>query len=116
MESIGTLDIQVADSEIVDFHIDAPDSEGYIIGRSDSDREYLPDIDLAPYGARDQGVSRRHAVLVRFKGQVHIVDLQSVNGTFLNDERLLPEVPYPIQSGDRLRLANLDLAIQQIVI
>ena len=115
MDAIGTLEIQVGGVEGREFKIDAPGSEGYIIGRSDNDREYLTDIDLADFDARNKGVSRRHAVLVRYKGQVYVLDLQSVNGTFLNGERLLSEVPYPIQAGDRLSLANLNLSIQQTV-
>ena len=46
-------------------------------------------------------------------GVVHVIDLSSVNGTFLNGERLLPDVPYALQAGDQLSLANLTLSITQ---
>lgn len=92
-------------------HLAAPAHEGYVLGRSDAGSEYVPDIDLASYGARERGVSRRHAALVRYKSAIHIVDLESVNGTFLNGERLLPETPYPLNLGDDLRLGHLVLHI-----
>jgi pSer/pThr/pTyr-binding forkhead associated (FHA) protein len=53
-------------------------------------------------------------VLVRYRGALHVIDLSSVNGTFLNGKRLLPDVPYPVNSGDQLSLANLNLIITQI--
>jgi pSer/pThr/pTyr-binding forkhead associated (FHA) protein len=89
----------------------APDTEGYIIGRTDEASDYLPDVDLAQHGGRENGVSRRHAALVHYRGAIHVVDLNSVNGTFLNGKRLLPEIPYAINAGDALKLGNLNLAL-----
>jgi pSer/pThr/pTyr-binding forkhead associated (FHA) protein len=114
MYAVGVLEIRVAGSSQPSFKIDAPAVEGYIIGRSDSNSSYVPDIDLATFDALDKGVSRRHAALVRYRGVVHVVDLSSVNGTFLNGERLLPEVPYAIKAGDQLSVANLSFSITQI--
>lgn len=92
------------------FRIDAPATEGYIIGRSDANSSYCPDIDLAACNALEKGVSRRHAALVRYQGFIHILDLNSVNGTFLNGERLQPDVPYLLNSDDELRLGTLNIA------
>jgi pSer/pThr/pTyr-binding forkhead associated (FHA) protein len=114
MHATGRLEIRtIGDGQLVK-QVDAPAVEGYIFGRSDSSSTYVPDIDLAEFGARDKGVSRRHAVLVRYHGLLHIVDLSSVNGTFLNGERLLPDVPYPLNAGHQLSLANLTVSISQI--
>jgi pSer/pThr/pTyr-binding forkhead associated (FHA) protein len=93
--------------------LDAPATEGYVLGRSDHRSSYLPDIDLAPYHARERGVSRRHAVLVCYKDLLHVIDLQSANGTFLNGARLIAEQPYPLQEGDELHLANLTILLMQ---
>lgn len=107
----GQIEIRLSNEEKVVAQAEIPNVEGLILGRSDSSSTYLPDIDLSEYAARDKGVSRRHAVLVRYRGMIHIVDLSSVNGTFLNGERLLPDVPYPVKIGDELSLANLNMLI-----
>lgn len=95
------------------FPIESTAVEGYVIGRSDDGTSYLPDIDLAAFGAREQGISRRHAALVRYHNTVHIIDLGSVNGTYLNGRRLVPEMPLPINIGDSLRLGNLHLLVSE---
>ena len=51
----------------------------------------LPDLDLAPFGAAEQGVSRRHAVIRRGEDTLTLVDLGSTNGTHLNGQRLDPQ-------------------------
>jgi hypothetical protein len=115
MITSGSIEIQVVDTEQVIRRMDLPGVEGYMLGRTDASSTYTPDVDLADYGARDFGVSRRHAVLVRYRGMLHLVDLSSVNGTFLNGERLLPDVPYPVNNGDQMSVANLNLRITHLV-
>jgi pSer/pThr/pTyr-binding forkhead associated (FHA) protein len=113
MQAVGFLEIQIMHAADPPIKIVAPGAEGYVIGRSDSHSSYVPDVDLAPFDALERGVSRRHAALVRYRGVVHVIDLSSVNGTFLNGERLLPDVPYALKAGDQLSLANLSLSITQ---
>ena len=114
ISSQGGLSIQV-NNEIHNYlEIDISSFEGYIIGRSDSKSSYVPDIDLAAFQALEKGVSRRHAALVRFKGHLHLLDLGSVNGTFLNGERLASEVPYALSSGDKILLGSLSLLITSL--
>jgi NMD protein affecting ribosome stability and mRNA decay len=108
---VGDFEIRLCDAEQVLFRLEAPYGEGYVIGRTDEASDYTPDVDLAEYGAREQGVSRRHAALVRYRGTIHIVDLNSVNGTFLNGRRLTPEIAYPLNVGDALRIGNMNLAV-----
>lgn len=108
------LEIRLSGGSQVIVQFDLPDVEGQILGRSDAHSSYKPDVDLAAHEARDKGVSRRHAVLVRYRGALHVIDLSSVNGTFLNGKRLLPDVPYPVNSGDQLSLANLNLILSQV--
>lgn len=114
MQATGMLQLSLVGKDEITFQIEAPGVEGYVIGRSDDSASYIPDIDLLNLGGREMGVSRRHAVLVRYRGAVHLVDLNSVNGTFLNGERLIGEVPVPLKDGDRVSLGNLELAISRV--
>jgi len=50
----------------------------------------------------EQHVSRQHAVINYRDGIFMITDLGSANGTFVNDKQL--EVPFPLASGDEIRL------------
>lgn len=108
----GELELYVM-GERDPLHVSAPRTEAYVLGRSDSKSSYVPDIDLAEFGARERGVSRRHAVLVRYQDMVHIVDLSSANGTFLNGTRLTADVPYALSSNDQINLGNLTLVVVQ---
>ncbi len=103
--------IRMGESDRIAFLIDTPFVEGYIIGRSDESAQYVPDIDLAPYDSREKGVSRRHAALVNYRGQPHIIDLSSVNGTYLDGHRLPPDQPQPLGQINELRLGMLDMII-----
>lgn len=114
LKAFGQLELQVMGEDRGFLRIEAPAFEGYILGRSDTNNTYLPDIDLAHYKAHLKGVSRRHAALVRYQEYICVLDLSSVNGTFINNERLAADVPYPINDGDKLRLGNLTIQIHRI--
>ena len=75
------------------------------IGRRSVSRGIMPDIDLTG-PPEDAGVSRLHALLVTEGGTWSIVDMDSANGTFLNDSRtpLKPNTPYPLAPGDRVHV------------
>ena len=45
-------------------------------------------------------------------GQWEIVDLDSTNGTFVNGNRLSPNVPAVFSIGDIVRIANLDFKVE----
>jgi pSer/pThr/pTyr-binding forkhead associated (FHA) protein len=109
----GDIQLSVAEDESILWSFVAPGVEGYVLGRSDTDSQYVPDLDLAPFHALECGISRRHAALVIYRGYVHVVDLGSMNGTFINGERLAANSAYPLFDGDRLSIANLDLLITQ---
>lgn len=68
-------------------------------------------LDLAPLGGYHLGVSRRHAIIRRTAHGYEVLDLGSVNGTWLNDERLVPHKSYPLASGSHLRLSRLRLFV-----
>jgi pSer/pThr/pTyr-binding forkhead associated (FHA) protein len=108
--AIGKIEIHAGDQVFV---IDAPGAEGYIIGRSDKKSSYIPDIDLARCDALEKGVSRRHAALISHQNCLHLVDLESVNGTHINGQRLDANHPWPIAHGDQVRLGTLTLTFLQ---
>jgi hypothetical protein len=78
-----------------------------VIGREDPVSGIFPDIDLDPHGGHEAGVGRKHAQLVFLGGQIHIEDLESVNGTVVNKKRISPNQPHPISDGDELRFGKM---------
>jgi hypothetical protein len=78
-----------------------------VVGRADALSGVTPDLDLEPYAGELAGLSRRHARLTLRDGQCWIEDLNSVNWTYLNNQRLSPEKPAPLKDGDLLRLGNV---------
>jgi len=105
--------LQLTTGQIVGRY-EPPAVEGYVIGRTDDDSEYQPDIDLAAFEARDHGVSRRHLAWVSFNNKSHVIDLNSINGTYLNGRRLTPDIPVVWQPGDELRLGTLVLQLRRL--
>lgn len=91
--------------------IELPLSKEVILGRLDPSRAIFPDVDLSSDEGIDKGVSRRHARITKREGQVFIEDLNSLNGTFLNATRLVPELPYPLKNGDQVQLGKLIVTI-----
>lgn len=79
-----------------------------MIGRSDPDSPFVPEIDLAPYGAKAQGVSRQHAILKRAQNTLTLSDHSSVNFTFVNGEKLQPHEVRVIRDGDEVRFGRLN--------
>jgi hypothetical protein len=91
--------------------IELPLSKEVVIGRLDASHAVFPDVDLTNEQGAEKGVSRRHARISRRIDQVFIEDLNSLNGTFLNATRLVPDLPYPLKSGDQVQLGKLVLVV-----
>lgn len=68
-------------------------------------------VDLTPYGGFSSGVSRRHAMVRRKKTGFEIIDLDSTNGTWINEKRLTPTKAYPLPNGATIRLGQLRLQV-----
>jgi len=68
-------------------------------------------LDLSPMGGYSQGLSRQHAVIRWTEHGYEIMDLGSANGTWLNEERLVPQKQYPLASGSHLRLGSMRLFV-----
>lgn len=67
----------------------------------------IPDIDITPLPSQDV-VSRQHAEIRIENNNYYLVDIGSVNGTFLNDVKLEPKKPYPLKLGDKISLGKED--------
>ena len=80
-----------------------------IIGRKDAASDHFPDVDLAPYGGEEGGVSRTHAKFIIQGNQCYLEDLQAVNYTFINQQKLSPGEQRPLNNGDELRLGKVIL-------
>jgi len=81
-------------------NVDIPAGTSVMLGRDPA--ESL----VAAAFAQFDNVSRRHAtVLVDDAGHASIRDENSTNGTFVNDDRVLPGAEVRLVDGDRVRLA-----------
>jgi FHA domain/zinc-ribbon domain len=87
------------------------DRTEFTLGRVSEAQPIMPDIDLTPYQAYANGVSRLHAVLKREGQSVFVMDLGSSNGTYLNGKRLTPNVDQLLNHGDMLALGKLKIQI-----
>ena len=81
------------------------------IGRLDATNNVFPEIDLSNESDQTSAVSRRHARLFMRDNIVMVEDLDSLNGTFINGERLPPFLPVNIADGDRIRLGALQIDV-----
>ncbi len=81
------------------------------IGRAVPEINYHPDIDLSDIraeGNQPGQISRTHAEISLGELGFYITDRTSRNGTYVNDVKLLPDVPKRLVSNDRVRLGRLD--------
>lgn len=83
------------------------DKDIYVIGREDPASGSYPEVDLVPYGGEEGGVSRRHAQITRNGPKYFIEDLNSVNYTFVNRQKIAVGVAHPLQDGDEVRLGRV---------
>lgn len=74
------------------------------IGReAEGNLVHLPD--------NDRVVSKKHARIERKDGAYVVVDLHSTNATYLNENRLDPDRPYPLAHGDRVKIGEFVLEV-----
>jgi hypothetical protein len=92
--------------------IPLPTRNDLVVGREDPMSNSYPDVDLNPHGALELGVSRRHALISRSGNQYYVEDLNSVNGTLLNQRRIPPRTRMQLNSGDQLMFGRLGLTFE----
>jgi pSer/pThr/pTyr-binding forkhead associated (FHA) protein len=82
-----------------------------LVGRLDAAHGIFPELDMTPDGGLEQGVSRRHARIYAREGTCFVEDLDSTNGTFLNEERVTPYLPYAFKDSDLLTFGTMQLRV-----
>ncbi len=78
----------------------------YLIGREDPVSGIYPEVDTTRSNGDAAGVSRRHAELIQQGSQWFLLDLNSTNGSFVNNQRVAPHTRHPLQPGDQIRLGK----------
>lgn len=79
-------------------------------GRADNGRS-VTHIDLSRFNADNYGVSRVHMIMMYKDGKVYVEDAGSMNGTFINEERLKPHHPVQLHSGQEIRIGRLPMRV-----
>lgn len=87
------------------------DRTEFTMGRVSENQPIMPDVDLSPFKAFDNGVSRLHAVIRNNSGNVVIMDLGSSNGTYINGTRIVPNIEQPLRHGDIVALGKLKMQV-----
>lgn len=72
-----------------------PNKDSIVIGRASQSAEQ-PDI---VFPSECKGIGRKHARIEYRTGSYYLIDMNSVNHTFLNGQKLSPEQPYVLQPG-----------------
>ena len=82
-----------------------------LFGRQDTSTDTYPEIDLTHDRGAENGVSRRHARLAKRVGRILLEDTGSVNGTFINGQKLTSFLPVALNSGDKVHFGKVSLEV-----
>jgi CRP-like cAMP-binding protein len=81
------------------------------IGRADPVTGILPDVDLTPVDT-NRSVSRRHAKIIKTGNDYHVLEeVGTVNGTYVNDQRIPTGVPVTIHNGDLVKIGLISMKV-----
>jgi len=81
------------------------------IGRADPVTGILPDIDLTPVDT-NRSVSRRHAKVIHASNEYHVLEeVGTVNGTYVNDQRIPTGVPVTLHNGDLVKIGLISMKV-----
>lgn len=86
------------------------------LGRADAANGFKPEVDLTPCDAFARGVSRKHAKIFVREGRLMLQDLNSTNGTRLNEVMCAPQNEYRLRHGDEIALGRLRMQVSFAVI
>lgn len=79
------------------------------IGRADPVTGILPDIDLTSVDT-NRSVSRRHAKIIRAGEDFCVLEeVGTVNGTYVNDQRIPTGVPVTMHNGDLVKIGLISM-------
>lgn len=82
-----------------------------VIGRRSPESVVIPDIDLTPYQGSLKGVSRLHAAIRRQGNTLVLADLESLNHTYINGQRVYSQEVRVLRHGDELRFGQLRVLV-----
>lgn len=82
-----------------------------VVGRRNSMKDVEVVVDLSGFDAYKMGVSRYHAMILTLDNRVTIKDLNSLNGTRLNNLDLQPSREYLLEHGDIVSFGKLSFEI-----
>lgn len=88
------------------------DGTEIILGRTDLLASDPGHFDLTRFGGHDRGVSRTHALLRFNDDNITLTDMNSSNGTFVNTNKLPPNVPHTLKDGDEITLGSLSMIVK----
>jgi hypothetical protein len=86
-------------------------AERITLGRQSEDTGTSISVDLTPCGGAKLGVSRQHAVILIDQDEHLLQDLDSTNGTWLNETRLPPHVSHALKNGDMIGLGQIKMYV-----
>lgn len=112
------MDFEIPSKGMILIHLETSqplavlDENAFILGRaSDEIKTREPLVDLTNFGAHDYGISRVHALIRKTKKGYQITDLGSTNGTWIENQRLIPQAPTLLENGNRIRLGHLHILV-----
>jgi hypothetical protein len=82
------------------------------LGRNEAHSSEGLYLNLTPYGAKEKGISRIHALLRRNEVTIEIQDLDSRNGTYLNGRRLPSRQLQMLRDRDEIILGAFSIRIE----
>lgn len=74
-------------------------SDSFIVGR---------DYNQVDYVLSNPKISKRHFQILDIEEELFIKDLKSTNGTYLNNEKLIPNTLYPIYAEDHILIGEFE--------
>jgi hypothetical protein len=102
------ISLQILDSGQI---LPLADRKEFTLGRVSEGQPIMPDVDLTPYKAYENGVSRLHVVIKQMDKGIAIMDLGSSNGTFINGARVRANEDHLLSHGDVISLGKLKIQV-----
>lgn len=78
----------------------------FVIGKSE--------LDVDGAITFNKAISRKHCIIHKQKDKLMIEDLGSLNGTYLNGDKLIPNKQIALKEDDKIRLANSEFVFRKI--
>jgi len=94
--AFGKIAVRMADGDILEYELTKPTTS---VGRQPGNDIVLP----------TSAVSRYHATLDVAEGSVYLVDLGTVNGSFVNDQQIEANGRISLNDGDVITLGDIEL-------